>query len=316
MLRLDHFFKKDHLGGRKPTVLFLVILSTIVFGSYFLSQNDEKQKDKIKPQEEIITSKDMAHRPAERQSVQSQEDMLKPLLFAETKEKKQAKTRRESPDLKRGLVNHKPVILVYDNSQESNQKKTQVRVPLGSMVHCLLVHNIITNNFSSPVIIQVEKDFYFNGELLFAHNTRIFGEARAGRERDRVLVAFRTILYEDGYEVNFKGRGLDFDGSGGLKAEIISEKNREKILAKVLHFVSGTLLGLQEKATNAVTGINQVDETSRNAILEGSAMAFTEEAKRLEAEIKEAAGYAIVPAGTRMILYVDESFDVKKRERK
>ena len=46
--------------------------------------------------------------------------------------------------------------------------------------------------------------------------------------------------------------------------------------------LSGTLLGLQAKSTNALTGIDQLDVNSRNAILEGSAKSLSEEAKRME----------------------------------
>ncbi|MCA9405191.1 MAG: TrbI/VirB10 family protein [Candidatus Omnitrophica bacterium] len=308
---VDYLFKKDHTGQRKPTLVFIFVLVLLVFGSYFLSGNEgDKDSEKV-ASDPVINNRDVRSIGSDYKSNTKQEDLIKPLLFSNSLEKGASKEKVS----KRHLFKKKDEVnsVVYDNTRESQIKEREVKVPLGSMIQCLLVHNIITNNFSSPVIVQVKKDFYFNGRLLFPQDTRIFGEARAGRERDRVLVAFRTVLFEDGYEVNLKGRGLNFDGSGGFKAQIITEKNKEKIFSKIMHFLSGTLLGLQEKSTNALTGINQLDVNSRNAILEGSAKSLSEEAKRMEIEINESKGYGIVPAGTDVILYIDESFNLTQK---
>lgn len=313
---LDYLFKTDHTGQRRPSFMLLAIIVTAVFGSYFVSKDDNKDSEMLIKSDPIIDYQDISSNPKVPREQGKSEDLIKPLLFTKPirQQKEEPKKLIAIPQVKKPKVKSNTQVTVYDNTLVSRNRKKEVKIPLGSMVECLLIHNIITNNFSSPVIVQVKKDFYFNGRLLFPQNTRIFGEARAGRERDRVLVGFKTILYDDGYEVRFQGRGLDFDGSGGFKSEIITEKTKEKILTKVMHFISGTLLGLQEKSTNTLTGINQIDVTSRNAVLEGSAKAFAEEAKKLEKEINEAKGYGIVPAGTEVILYVDESFNIIARE--
>jgi len=307
---IDYLFKKDHSGQRRPSLIFILILVCLVFGSYFLSGEEKADDSTNIKSDPIINTKDMTSSSVSYKAKQKQEDLIKPLLFINSSEKNKIK-KSETNSRSRFSKNKQEVnAVVYDSTLASQTKDREVKVPLGSMVQCLLIHNIITNNFSSPVIVQVKKDFYFNGHLLFPKDTRIFGEAKAGRERDRVLVAFRTILFEDGYEVNFNGRGLDIDGSGGFKAEIINEKTKKKILSKIMNFLGGTLLGFQEKSTNAVTGLDQFDVTTRNAILEGSAKSLTDEAKRMEAEINQSKGYGIVPAGTEIILYVDNSFNV------
>lgn len=312
---IDFLFKKDHTGQRRPSLVFILILVCIVFGSYFLSGNENKTTDEIKS-DPVINYKDVTSTKTDYSNKTKEEDLIKPLLFTNPPEKPKPKETIIEKIAEKHVRKDKKDInsLIYDTTLSSRMQEREVKVPLGSMVRCILIHNIITNNFSSPVIIQVKKDFYFNGQLLFPRDTRIFGEARAGRERDRVLVAFRTVLFEDGYEVDFKGRGLNADGSGGFRAEIITENTKEKILSKIMHFLSGTLLGLQEKSTNALTGIDQVDVTSRNAILEGSAKAFSEQAKQMESEVNESKGYGIVPAGTDVILYVDSSFKLTRKE--
>ncbi|MCA9408599.1 MAG: TrbI/VirB10 family protein [Candidatus Omnitrophica bacterium] len=312
---MDYLFKKDHSGQRRPSLLFIFLLIVMVFGSYFLSgEKKENQSNKIKS-DPVIASKDVHSTSLIYKSKEKQEDLIKPLLFVNSNEKASMKERRteRKSDSRFAKSNKEVNAVIYDSTLKSRTQKREVKVPLGSMVQCVLIHNIITNNFSSPVILQVKEDFYFNGELLFPKDTRIFGEAKAGRERDRVLVAFRTILFKDGYEVNFNGRGLNRDGSGGFKAEIINEKTKKKILSQIMNFLGGTLLGFQEKSTNTVTGLDQLDVTTRNAILEGSAKTLTDEAKRMEAEINASKGYGVVAAGTYVILYIDSSFQLTRK---
>lgn len=301
MVLIDMLFKKDHTGRRIPTVWVWTLVIVVVFSGYFFSKGDDKLK------REILEEQNQEDPVIQTIDVQLDEDSQQDNLFDSflTSALKKKEHYRTSNPKDRSVH-----ITVYDNTEEYSKEK----LPLGSMVECLLIHNIITNNFSSPVIIQVAEDFYFDGNLLLPKDTRIFGEARAGRERDRVLVAFKTIVFQDGTEVKVQARGLDHDGSGGLKAIIINKKTKAKVFTKVMNFLGGTLLGLQEKATNTVTGTNQIALNSRNAILEGGAKMFDEEAKRLLEQIKNAKGYGIVTAGSRLIVYFDESVELALSE--
>ncbi len=200
------------------------------------------------------------------------------------------------------IVQKGPPIL-YEYTEDVPVKE----VPFGSMIRCILVSRIVTNNFSSPVVAQIESDFYFNDQLLLPAGTRIFGEARKGIEGERVLVSFgRMVFQKDGQEVVFSGRGVNEDLSGGLQAVIVNKTNKKKIALRILNFLGGTLIGLQEKVTNSITGIDQIGTSSRNAVLEGVGTAFHEEAKRIEQEIDRLQGQGIVPEGTPFYIFLDE----------
>ena len=216
-----------------------------------------------------------------------------------------AKEEPPKPKRIRGKIDSKMIVFDATNDYQSDQI-----VPLGSMVQCLLIHNIVTNNFSAPIIAQVWEDFYFDGKLLLPFGTRIYGTARAGKERDRVLVAFHTIVFHDGKEVPIKAVGLSADGSAGLTGVLVSKQNKKRFLMMALDFLSGLALGLQETATNAVTGLTEITTDSRNAVLEGVAKTFEREASRLEKEINAAEGYAIILAGNKLIVYFEKSTDV------
>ncbi|HOY09009.1 MAG TPA: TrbI/VirB10 family protein [Candidatus Omnitrophota bacterium] len=305
---LDLLFKKDHTGKRTPTILMWSIICVGVFVTFFLSKEEKVVKDKT-PEQEIIKRQDVTNASIEAsQNGKRKEDILASLLLSGAKKEKATK---DSERLTRNKADAQ--VIVYDNTKSSDKYKAKHKLPLGTMIECMLIHNIVTNNFSSPVIAQVADDFYFNGILLLSRDTRIYGEARAGRERDRVLVAFKTIVLHDGTEFPIQARGLNADGSGGIKATIVNEFTKEKLLTKVMNFFSGAFLGFQEKTTNAITGIDQVSVNSRNAILEGGSKVFSEEAKRMQDEVRNAQGYGVIVAGERLIIYFDESVEIRTK---
>ncbi|MCA9399897.1 MAG: TrbI/VirB10 family protein, partial [Candidatus Omnitrophica bacterium] len=274
---LDLLFRKDHAGKRKPTLLMWSIICLGVFFTFLLSREKEVVK-KDAPIQEMIKRQDVVSAAVSaNQKEKRKEDIFASLLLSRSNREKE-RLQKEMEEKKRKL-SHKSDSEDSVEGPKTNEKRH--KIPLGSMIECMLIHNIVTNNFSSPVIAQVVDDFYFNGVLLLPRDTRIYGEARAGRERDRVLVAFKTIVLHDGTEVPIKARGLNADGSGGIKATIVDKHTKEKLMTKVMNFFSGLFLGFQEKTTNAITGIDQVSVSSRNAILEGGSKVFSEEAKRM-----------------------------------
>ena len=189
-------------------------------------------------------------------------------------------------------------IIVFDDTKDYQSNWV---VPLGSMVKCLLIHNIVTNNFEAPVIAQVWEDFYFDGKLLLPFGTRIYGTATAGRQRDRVIVTFHDIVFQDGKDIKINAIGLSQDGSGGLTGTVIDDGTKKTILAMAMNLLSGIALGFQQTSTNAITGIDQVEANSRNALLNGVANTFQKQAQQTQNDIENSKGYAIVLAGNELL---------------
>ncbi len=296
----DLFFKRDDAGKRQPTRLAWSLVIVFIFGSFFVSK-EKPQKTRHEVRQEIIKEREIIEASNSKSNKEE-----KPVVDLSDAFNIPARTDMTKAKRIDGKVDAK--IIVFDAT--NNYLSDQI-VPLGSMVDCLLIHNIVTNNYSAPVIAQVWEDFYFDGKLLLPFGTRIYGTARAGKERDRVLVAFHTIVFQDGTEVPIKAVGLSADGSAGLTGILVSKQNKKRILMMALNFLSGVALGLQETATNAVTGLTQITTNSRNAVLEGVANTFEKEARMLEKEINAAEGYAIIIAGNKLIVYFEKSTDVK-----
>ncbi len=303
---IDLFLKKDTSGRRKPTVFLIVLGCVLVFGSYFMSQKPKviKKKKGALPQESIIKQKDIM---AATYSSEKEGDTFK-LDYSAIGSPSKEETHQAKPSLNRIFKSQaRSKMIVFDDTKDFHSDQV---VPLGSMVKCILIHNIVTNNFNAPVIAQVWEDFYFNGNLLLPFGTRIYGTAFAGRQRDRISVKFHSIVFQDGKTLKIDAIGLSKDGSGGLTGIVVDHRNKKMFVQMATNFLSGMALGLQKTATNAVTGLNEVEGSSRNAILNGVANTFQEQAKRIEKDVEADKGYAFVLAGNELVVYFERQSDV------
>lgn len=302
MSAIDVFLKKDDRGARRPTLLTWVLVCVVVFASYFMSQNTTIA---VKPHKTAIMNEHQEAEAANNYSGSGSKvtDDLSGSPFPGTK-----RTAHRSEGIRRpATLGGGSKMIVFDNTKDYQSDEM---VPLGSMVKCLLIHNIVTNNFNAPVIAQVWEDFYFDGKLLIPFGARIYGTAFAGRQRDRVMVQFHSIVFQDGKTIKINGIGLSQDGSGGLTGTVIDERNKKMFIEMAMNFLTGLAAGLQKTATNAVTGMTEVESTSRNAILTGVANTFQKEAQRIQRESEEAKGYAIVLAGSELTVYLEKEADV------
>ncbi len=303
---IDLFLKADNAGRRNPTVVTWILLCLLVFSSYFLSQNKKPVKRKKEPPKvSIIKERDIVEAA---HSSDKSGDIFK-IDYSDIANPSEQKSPTEGPPVSKKAFKPRSnsKMIVFDGTKDSHSEEI---VPLGSMVRCILIHNIVTNNFNAPVIAQVWEDFYFNGELLLPFGTRIYGTAFAGRQRDRITVKFHNIVFQDGKTLKIDAIALSKDGSGGLTGTIIDNRNKKLFVQMAVNFLSGLALGLQETATNAVTGLTEVQNNSRNAILNGVANTFEKEAKRTEKDAEDAKGYAVVLAGNELVVYFEKESDV------
>lgn len=296
------FLKKDTNGKRVPTVLTWGLVGGLVFVSYFASQTPDRPK--AVKSASIIKEKDLIADARDNLKIQGEKFAID---YASLVPEKELVTPEQFKSKSRERLSRRSKMIVYDATKTYTSEKI---VPLGSMVKCLLIHNIVTNNFNAPVIAQVWEDFYFNGDQLLPFGTRIYGTAYSGRQRDRIAVKFHSIVFPDGKTISIDAIGLSQDGSGGLTGTIINNRNKKMFVEMAVNFLSGLALGLQDTATNAVTGLTQIETSSRNAVLNGVANTFEKEAKRIQKEIDQAKGYAVVLAGSELVVYFEKQADI------
>ncbi|MDO8674752.1 MAG: TrbI/VirB10 family protein [Candidatus Omnitrophota bacterium] len=303
------FLKTDNTGKRQPTFFTCALIGLFIFGSYFISTGKKPIKHEAK--QTIIKEKDIIEAANNTKPLTDEGKAFKfdySQLLKPPEVKQTVLVPITPPPVSKRISPINTKIIVFDNTKDY---QTNWVVPLGSMIKCLLIHNIVTNNFEAPVIAQVWEDFYFDGKLLLPFGTRIYGTASVGKQRDRVTVRFDNIVFQDGKTVKINAIGLSKDGSGGLTGTVIDEHNKQTFIQMALNFLSGMALGLQQTATNQVTGISEIEASSRNAILNGAANTFQSEAGRIKADAENAKGYAIVLAGSDLIVYFTKEADVQ-----
>lgn len=301
------FLKTDHTGKRIPTALAIVVLILLVFGSYHFSRKNKSHAFEPKKQT-IIKEREIFEVANQQLKISDQESMMNDIHQTILSQKQEIKfPKSDAIQLIKPEKHQYVPMIVYD--QTDNYESDKI-VPLGSMVKCLLIHNIVSNNFNSPVIAQVWEDFYFNDELLLPFGTRIYGTAFSGRQRDRVLVKFHSIVFQDGTTLSIDAIGLSQDGSGGLTGTVVDKRNKKAFTQMAANFLTGLSLGLQDTATNAITGLTEIENSTRNAVLEGVAQIFETEAKRIQEQIAQLDGYLVILAGSELKVYFEKPVDV------
>ncbi len=300
---------ENNSGGRRPTVLAWAFIVVFVFCVYFFSQSQKPVKPK--PAQVLLKEKDVLEAVNNTKPLSDEGKAFK-IDFNGILQPPEVKQTVAVPAIPPAAakpsfpLNTKMIVFDKTDAYQSNWV-----VPLGSMVKCLLIHNIVTNNFEAPVIAQVWEDFYFGGKLLLPFGTRIYGTASSGKQRDRVTVRFNNVVFQDGKTLKINALALSKDGSAGLTGTVIDERGKKTFIQMALNFLSGMVLGLQQNATNQVTGLNEVEASSRNAILNGTANAFQGEAQRIKSDTEQATGYAMVLAGSDLVVYFEKEADLQ-----
>jgi len=304
------FFSEGNGGSRRPSFFLVFLGLSFVFFSYLLSTTKTVHPKKEEIKKSIIHQKDIVDAAGNTIKTEGKAFNLDFSNLLHTPSRNPNSSSNQVTQLARPLIRLSPLntkMIVYDETGDSQGSAV---VPLGSMVKCLLIHNIVTNNFEAPVIAQVWEDFYFDGKLLLPFGTRIYGTALAGRQRDRVSVRFHDIVFQDGKTVSINAIALSKDGSGGLTGTVIDDSTKKTILAMAMNLLSGVALGFQQTTTNELTGINQVEANSRNALLNGVANTFQKQAQQVQNDIENSKGYAIVLAGSELIVYFQKQVNV------
>ena len=303
-------FKQTNSGKQLPKLLFVLLAVGLVSGVYFLmAQNSEKLKQvkEIKTNVEAVSQDEILSLNIQKADVSKSDfdDMKTFLRLEKTRDNPLIRQNQQTVKLPSSRRQAGSAVVFDDTDKVSS---SQV-VPLGSMVKCLLISQIVTNNFDTPVVVQVWQDFYFNNKLLLPFGTRIYGTASAGKQRDRVLVNFHSIVFQDGRTVDITGFGLSKNASGGFTGVVVDERNKKLVAEIAVSLLAALPTALQDTYQNS-SGDKQAEATLKNAVLEGVGNSLQKEAQRIQEEILKAEGYAVVFPGTAVLVYFEQQADV------
>ncbi len=233
---------------------------------------------------------------------------------------------------KYGLKSSNQEEVVVKNVEEFVEEP-DIFAPVGRLLKCELVNTIDSCNVETPIIGIVTEGLYWNGHLIIPANTEVHGIAATTRVKQKIASRrlWKLVLPKDngrpnGAVLELEGIALDreessdsiktygiTDGSFGISGYRIMSTEPEEIKMFIASFTQGVLSGLQTPApyNYAIMGPS-IQNTLRNASLEGTANVMGNYVKELQKEIEEKGFYTRVPAGKQFYLYVTERIEPEK----
>lgn len=127
-----------------------------------------------------------------------------------------------------------------------------------------------TGASDGDVRIRLKKDLTFNGTLYLQENTLLMGKAQS--QGSRLHIQFNKAITQEGAVISIEAIGLDPDDQiAGIKGSLLGYYGYKLAGAAGLNFVSGVAEGLKQK--QVVNGVAVAQNTTKNALLNGSSQA-------------------------------------------
>jgi len=204
-------------------------------------------------------------------------------------------------------------------------KPPVIFAPFGRLIKCELLLTIDSFAEETPMVGLVTSDLWWNGRLIIPANSEVHGTAKIDRVRDRVLSNSQWVVVlgpdrrrPDGTELVLNAIALDrenpqgtentwglADGSYGLKGDLISSNDVEKIQAFAAAALSAAAGSLQTRGQDAYG--EHTSATPRNASLAGTQEVLKQLSSEITDEIHRHGAFLRVPAGKQFYLYVREA---------
>jgi type IV secretory pathway VirB10-like protein len=189
------------------------------------------------------------------------------------------------------------------------RSKSEYVLPAGSKIPALLDGDLNSELSQSPVTATLTNSFSFQGRTLLPAGTRILGHLAQGQDSDRIGAMFDQFVLPNGHQISIQGVATMLDGSTGIVGEFHSSRGLRVAGALGSSFLSGAAGAFQSTQANSF-GIQQPDNTSRNAILNGVAQAALEQGRRFSEEAQQNPGYVTASSGTSFLIYVERETDL------
>ena len=202
--------------------------------------------------------------------------------------------------------------------------------PYGQLLRCELVQTIMTSNLQTPIIGMVTEPLWWNGKEIIPAGVIVHGVAASSPMRDRVGTGTKWVLvWPHRNKWNGKRLILDaialacdrtenawskIDGSAGIKGDVISNDNQQRMYAYMASFISGLGEGMVSENED-VTG-STTTKTTGGTFTDALGKAFQKSASdvsdQLFKDLSKSMFYVEARAGTEFYLYVRQDIRISK----
>ena len=202
--------------------------------------------------------------------------------------------------------------------------------PYGQLLRCELVQTCITSNLQTPIIGMVTEPLWWNGNEIIPAGVIVHGVAASSPMRDRVGAGTKWVLvWPHRNEWNGKRLILDaialacdrtenawskIDGSAGIKGDVISNDDQQRMYAYMASFISGLGEGMVSENED-VTG-STTTKTTGGTFTDALGKAFQKSASdisdQLFKDLSKSMFYVEARAGTEFYLYVRQDIRISE----
>lgn len=155
----------------------------------------------------------------------------------------------------------------YASAKETDRADSprQSVVRAGTLLDGVLVNKLVTDNYTSPVIVMVDRSYYDSAErkLLIPSGTRILGKAEAVKYQtaSRLAITFDTFQFPNGHTVYVSPDESALEGLGifGLKDSVNRHTARILLTAGLVGILTGwNASQIQPQGNSAYSGMDQM----------------------------------------------------------
>jgi hypothetical protein len=311
---------KSHVNQAAAEPLETVYTGTMsrIFPEQKPEEKPEKTAPKHKPSPGNSNSK---HFPPRQNTTRRSSGKSKPVTFYSGKPQS---IKPYVPPI--GLYTANPSSIPPDPKNQS--------APYGQLLRCELVQTVMTSNLQTPVIAMVTEPLWWNGKEVIPAGVIVHGVAASSPVRDRVGTGTKWVLVWP-HRDEWNGKKLvltaialacdktengwaKIDGSAGIKGDVISNEEQQRMYAYMASFISG--LGEGMVAENEDTTGSTTTKTTGGTFADALGKAFQKSASdisdQLFKELSKSMFYVEARAGTEFYLYITQDIYMSEAKKK
>jgi len=226
-----------------------------------------------------------------------------------------------------------PIGLYTANPSSIPPNPKNQSAPFGQLLRCELTQTVMTSNLQTPIIAMVTEPLWWNGKEIIPAGVIVHGVVVSSPMRDRVGTGSKWVLVWPHLN-KWNGKRLvlnaialacdrtenawsKIDGSAGIKGDVISNKDQQKMYAYMASFISGLGEGMVSENED-VTG-STTTKTTGGTFSDALGKAFEQSASdisdQLFKELSQSMFYVEARAGTEFYLYVREDIRISEAKK-
>lgn len=182
-------------------------------------------------------------------------------------------------------------------------------LPIGTLVRVRLLGRVESADQKSPVIAVVTQTSKSpSGAEVIPQGTKVIGQGQIDAARERLQIAFNTLVFPEGEQYSFSGFAAMSDGSSGVSGDFSSGAFKRHASQFIGNFIGGMAEGMKDRTTGGQMGIPFEPGSRKNGALNGIAQSSLDYAKSSSEEMGRSQASMKIDDGQEFVIYLSREF--------